>query len=66
MVVTVNGEERTLPGPTTLAEFLAAHGLERRMVVVEHNRVILERTGYADVELRDGDTLEIVQMMAGG
>lgn len=66
MELTVNGERRTFPGPTTLAGFLAAHGLEPRRVVVEHNREIVARDRYEDIELREGDTLEIVQMMAGG
>ena len=66
MEVMVNGETRLLETPMTVAEFLKAHGLNPKMVVVEHNRVILARTWYDETTLQPGDELEIVQMMAGG
>ncbi len=64
--ITVNGESQTLEEKTSLAEFLAQYGLHERMVVVEHNREIVPRDRYGEVVLDSGDTLEIVQMMAGG
>lgn len=62
----VNGEERQIEGSISIAQFLAAHKLHERMVVVEHNGEIIPRARYGDVFLCEGDTLEIVQMMAGG
>jgi len=35
-------------------------------VVVEYNYEIVPRERYGEITLRDGDTLEIVQMTAGG
>jgi len=64
--LTVNGEERQIELTMSLADFLAAHNLHERMVVVEHNGAIIPRPKYAEVVLQDGDRLEIVQMMAGG
>lgn len=64
--LTINGEPYTLEEPMTLAEFLAARGLAARMVVVERNREIVPRDRYGDTRLEPDDTLEIVQMMAGG
>jgi thiamine biosynthesis protein ThiS len=64
--LTVNGEVCKVAAPVTLAAYLEALGLRPRMIVVEHNREIVPRDRYAEVELRGGDTLEIVQMMAGG
>lgn len=64
--LTVNGKPSTLPAPTTIAAFLAGRDLHEKMVVVEHNREIVPRNRYHEVLLRDGDELEIVQMMAGG
>ncbi len=64
--LTINGDPYALDGPVTVAEFLEGRGLAARMVVVERNREILPRDRYAGTVLQEGDTLEIVQMMAGG
>ena len=67
MSLVVNGERREVARGTTLAELLRAHALDPRMVVVEHNRVILrDRDAYPALELRDGDALEIVHFVGGG
>ncbi len=62
----VNGEPESLDAPVSVAEFLEAHGLQERMVVVEHNRQIVPRDQYGEIILESGDEMEIVQMMAGG
>ncbi len=64
--VTVNGTERELPAGRTVAQTLAQLGLEPRLVVVEHNRVILDRARLPEVEVRAGDNLEIVHFVGGG
>ena len=64
--VTVNGGLRQLEEPVTIAAFLEQRNLHQRMVVVEHNLAIVPRDQYAELELQDGDVLEVVQMMAGG
>ena len=67
VAVTVNGERREVPAGTTLARLLHALGLDPRMIVVEHNRVILrDRSAYEALELRDGDALELVHFVGGG
>jgi thiamine biosynthesis protein ThiS len=66
MNLTINGEPMAVHGPRTVADLLAAHELEPLRVVVERNGLILPREEYAATELAEGDTLEIVQMMAGG
>ena len=66
MQLFVNGENRILDKSVSISEFLAAHNLNPKMVVVEHNRVIVPHDQYADVRLQAGDEIEIVQMMAGG
>ena len=62
----VNGEPESIDSAMSIAEFLEAHGLQERMVVVEHNRRIVARERYGDILLESGDEMEIVQMMAGG
>jgi thiamine biosynthesis protein ThiS len=66
MTVTVNGEARELEQGTTLGGLLAALGLHPRLVVVEHNREILD-AGVLDItEVRDGDNVELVHFVGGG
>ena len=65
--VVVNGEERDVPTGSTLGDLLRTHALDPRMVVIEHNRVILrERSAYDQLVLGEGDTLEIVHFVGGG
>jgi thiamine biosynthesis protein ThiS len=64
---TVNGERRELPAGATIADLLALHGLDPRLVVVEHNREILrDRGALASITLAEGDVVEIVHFVGGG
>ena len=63
--LTINGEARATEA-ATISEFLASISLPSQMVVVEYNGEIVSRDRYAEQPLHEGDTLEIVQMMAGG
>lgn len=65
MTLTINGETRATEA-RTVSEFLASISLPSRLVVVEHNGKIVPRDRYGEQPLRDGDILEVVQMMAGG
>ena len=65
--LTVNGEPREVPAGWTLADLLRALELDPRLVVIEHNRVILrDRARYASLALAAGDALEIVHFVGGG
>ena len=67
ITVTVNGEPRALPAGSTVASLLAAHALDPRLVVVEHNREILrDRATLGAVALGDGDVVELVHFVGGG
>jgi thiamine biosynthesis protein ThiS len=67
ITVTVNGEARRLAPGTTLGGLLRAHELDPRMIVVEHNRVILRDRGTFDaLPLAGGDSIEIVHFVGGG
>lgn len=62
----INGTERELPEATTLLQLLMERGLDPRVVVVEYNYEIIPREQYEHITLKEGDNLEIVQMVAGG
>jgi thiamine biosynthesis protein ThiS len=64
--ITVNGETRTIAAGSSVEALLAQLGLHPRLIVVEHNREILERARYAATEVQDGDALELVHFVGGG
>ncbi|MBW8814661.1 MAG: sulfur carrier protein ThiS [Caulobacterales bacterium] len=66
MQLTINGEPRTFEGATSLAELVAALGLNTRKVAVERNLEIVPRSAYGITTLMDGDRIEIVQFVGGG
>lgn len=67
MNLLVNGEAVQLPASTgTVAELLAHFGLMEKVVIVEHNQVILEKANHQETRLADGDRIEIVHFVGGG
>ncbi len=66
ITLTVNGETRKLPNEMGLVGFLKELDVDLRLVAVAHNGDVIPRANYASVQLRDGDTLEIVRMVGGG
>jgi thiamine biosynthesis protein ThiS len=66
ITVRVNGEQRELEAGLTVTDLLTDLGLHPQLIVVEHNREILDRTQYAQTEVRHGDALELVHFVGGG
>ncbi len=66
MKLQVNGEEKTFDAPLTLATLIANMGLKADRVAVELNRDIAPRDKWFNLELQDGDRLEIVHFVGGG
>lgn len=66
MTVTVNGEDREITPGTTVSGLLKNLGLHPRLIVVEYNREILDRTSFDATEVRAGDTIELVHFVGGG
>ena len=64
--ITLNGEPRRVPAGLTVAGLLETLGLHPGLVVVEHNREILDRNTLDDVKLHAGDVLELVHFVGGG
>lgn len=64
--VQANGEAREFTPPCTIEAFLIAQGLLPKSVVVEHNGEAVAPSEFAGRELKAGDRLEIVKIVAGG
>lgn len=64
--ITVNGEARRVPAPSTVADLLRHLHLDPRTVVVELNRQIVRRPHLTEVTLASGDAVELVHFVGGG
>ena len=66
MVLTINGDQRTVVGASTVEALLLSLKLDPRAVVVELNRAIVRRPAIASTPVADGDVVEIVHFVGGG
>ena len=62
----VNGKAQNMSEGLTVAELIDQLRLDARRVACEVNETIVRRAGWGQCVLRDGDVVEIVQMMGGG
>jgi thiamine biosynthesis protein ThiS len=66
IAILVNGEARTLPAGSTVADLVRALGLKAEQVAVERNRAIVRRADHAATLLQEGDHVEVVTFFGGG
>ncbi|WP_419255542.1 sulfur carrier protein ThiS [Caulobacter sp. ErkDOM-YI] len=66
MKLFLNGDEREISEVSSVADLVAALGLDSRKVAVERNLEIVPRSTYAETALTDGDRIEIVTFIGGG
>ncbi len=64
--VTVNGQARSSQAGQSLDVLLRELQLDSRMVVVEHNGVIVRRPDLTKTRLDEGDNVELVHFVGGG
>jgi thiamine biosynthesis protein ThiS len=64
--VTANGKDIAAKLPCSIEEFLVAQTLPPRSVVVEHNGEAVAPSEFSRRQLKAGDRLEIVKIVAGG
>jgi thiamine biosynthesis protein ThiS len=64
--IRLNGKEREVSRGLTVGSLLDELELHPGMVVVELNREILARDGYAGVNVSEGDAIELVHFVGGG
>ena len=64
--ITANGERLAADLPCTIHHFLSGRQMLPRSVVVELNGEAVAPSEFETRQLRDGDRLEIVRIVAGG
>ena len=64
--ITANGNEVEIRQSCPLAEWLQQIGWKPTQVVVELNGEVIQRSRVKDVELHDGDRIEVILPVAGG
>lgn len=62
----INGEPRTVKDVSSITDLLVQFKLEQKILVIELNREIIERTDYEKTLLHEGDRIEIVHFVGGG
>jgi sulfur carrier protein len=65
MQLTINGREEEIMA-RTIAELVHQKGLDADRLVVEHNMNIVKQDQWRYVQLREGDTLELLSFVGGG
>jgi len=66
ITVEVNGEPRQVTAGSSIAAMLRQIGIDPLKVAVEHNLEVVPRSTLDDVQVRDGDSFEIVHFVGGG
>jgi len=66
MKIMVNGQERSLGAPVTVAALLDELGVGGKRVAVEVNQEIVPRSRHAEHVLNDRDRVEVVFAIGGG
>ncbi len=64
--LTINGKAKALEACVDLATYLTAIGVNQEHVAVGYNGEVIKKELFPEVQLRDGDVLEIVRPVGGG
>ncbi|WP_017380703.1 sulfur carrier protein ThiS [Paenisporosarcina sp. TG-14] len=67
MELVINGNKIEVPNTVeTVANLLQHFELQQKVVIVEWNEMILEKTSHQETELSNGDKVELVHFVGGG
>ncbi len=66
ITVSINGVPRQLDATISIAELVTLLGYTGKRIALERNGDIVPRSTYTDVQLADGDKLEVVIAVGGG
>ena len=64
--VQVNGKEREVQSGLSVHQLVESFDLDPKLIVVELNRDILSRDQFDDVQISEGDAVELVHFVGGG
>ena len=64
--VHVNGKDREVQSGLSVHELVESFDLNPMLIVVELNREILSRDQFNDVQVSEGDAVELVHFVGGG
>jgi len=64
--VQVNGKEREIQSGLSVHQLVESFDLDPKLIVVELNREILSRDQFDDVQISEGDAVELVHFVGGG
>lgn len=63
----INGDTVKVPDSIqVVSQLLAYFGLAQKVVIVEINRNIIEKSSHGDTPVRNGDRIEMVHFVGGG
>ena len=62
----LNGERHQAEAPLSVRSLLEQQGLTRRRVAVAINARVVPRSRFSDVQVHDGDRVEVIQAVGGG
>lgn len=66
MKLKINGEPTELAGATTVADVVEQLGYQEKPIAVALNGDFVARARYAEINVKEGDALELVAPIAGG
>ena len=67
MNIRLNGKDYALTeGTATLHDLLQQLEIDGKIVIIEQNRQIIDRSRYPDTAVQPGDVIEIVHFVGGG
>ena len=67
MIITINGKKYSdYQEGITVMELIEKLNLHKKQIIVELNQLALIKKDYQFLSLKDGDSIEIVQIAAGG
>jgi len=66
MAILVNGEPKTVPAESTVADLVRILGLDKAACAVEVNKRLVPKSKHPQHALSDGDVVELVTLVGGG
>ncbi len=66
MKIVINGKDEDINEGFSIGDLLRDKNLGFDEVVVEHNKVIIDKSDYDNIELKDKEVLEVLRFVGGG